>query len=94
MKHQVFAIFPGTQAQRDAMAAIDADGSLASGGAGIHRTHAIVADNASNAGCIYAATWDGKAPYVVLQLGTISALNMCFLGWPMIDQVAWQAANP
>ena len=94
-KHICFGIFPGTQAMRDAIAAINSNGyTLEVTPQKVNRIHAIVDDNYSNAGAVYAATWDGIAPYVILQVGTVALTNMAFLGWPMIDKAAWDLANP
>lgn len=95
MKHIIWGIFPGTQALKDALAAVTKKGwTLETTPQNVTRIHAVVDDNYSNAGAVYAATWDGKAPYVILQVGTVPLMNMAYLGWPMIDKVAWEAANP
>lgn len=94
MKHVIYAIFPGTQAQADALKIFDHSGPLAGTTTPIMRKHGIVADGASNAGCIYAATWNGTDPYVILQVGTVALINLAFLGWPMIDKTAWDLVNP
>ena len=49
-------------------------------------------DDASN--ITYAAGWDGKAPYVVVTVGNIADIKMAYMGWPMVDEATWRAANP
>ncbi len=43
---------------------------------------------------VYAASWDGISPWIVVLKGNIADLKMAYAGWPMIDQATWQAANP
>jgi hypothetical protein len=43
---------------------------------------------------VYAAEWDGKAPYVTVLKGSVADINMAYAGWPMIDEEAWKLANP
>ena len=43
---------------------------------------------------LYAASWDGTSPYIVLLKGQISDLKMAYAGWPMVDQATWQLQNP
>ena len=47
-------------------------------------------DDESN--IVYAAEWDGKAPYVTVLKGDIADLKMAYAGWPMVDQVTYEAA--
>ena len=49
-------------------------------------------DDASN--ITYAAEWDGKAPYVVVTVGNLADIKMAYMGWPMVDEATWRAANP
>lgn len=48
----------------------------------------------SDPNILYAAEWDGKAPYITVLKGQISDLKMAYLGWPMVTQAEWEAANP
>ena len=41
-------------------------------------------DDESN--ILYAAEWDGKAPYVTVLKGDLSSIKMAYAGWPMIDK--------
>ena len=43
---------------------------------------------------LYAASWDGISPWIVVLKGKISDLKMSYAGWPMVDQATWDAANP
>ena len=51
-------------------------------------------DNLSDANILYAAEWDGKAPYVNLLKGKIEDLRLAYSGWPMVDKAEWDADNP
>ena len=42
----------------------------------------------------YAASWDLKSPWVTVLKGKISDLKMQFLGWPLITEEEWKAAQP
>ena len=42
---------------------------------------------------IYAASWDGISPWIVVLKGKISDLKMSYAGWPMVDQATWEAQN-
>ena len=43
---------------------------------------------------LYAAEWDGKAPYVTVTKGSIAGIKMAYAGWPMITKEQWIAAQP
>ena len=43
---------------------------------------------------VYAAEWDGKAPYVTVLKGSLASINMAYAGWPMVDEATWKAAHP
>ena len=45
------------------------------------------------ANIIYAAEWDGKAPYVTVLKGNLADINMAYAGWPMVDEATWKAAQ-
>ena len=55
--------------------------------------HMLVADtyNYAAVGAVYAAQWDGRAPYVTVLLGNPHALTMEFAGWPRWRKVQWDA---
>lgn len=50
--------------------------------------------NIADTNIVYAATWDGVSPWVAVLKGSVSGLNMAYLGWPMIDQATWTLQNP
>lgn len=50
--------------------------------------------NITNANILYAATWDGVSPWIVVEKGSIADLKMAYMGFPMIDKATWDAANP
>ncbi len=50
--------------------------------------------NLADPNILYAASWDGISPWIVVLKGTIASLKMGYAGWPMVDQATWQAANP
>ena len=58
----------------------------------LHSMGKTITDKAS-ANIIYAAEWDGKAPYVIVLKGDIADLKMAYAGWPMVDQKTWEASN-
>ena len=43
---------------------------------------------------LYAATWDGVSPWIVILKGDNSAVTMRYAGWPEVDEATWKAANP
>ena len=43
---------------------------------------------------VYAAEWDGQAPYVKVFKGSLASINMAYAGWPMVDEATWKAAHP
>ncbi|CAB4199377.1 hypothetical protein UFOVP1326_41 [uncultured Caudovirales phage] len=45
------------------------------------------------ANIVYAAEWDGIAPYVTVLKGDISSIKMAYAGWPMVDEATWRAAQ-
>lgn len=42
----------------------------------------------------YAASWDGRAPYVEVLKGDIASIKMAYAGWPMVTKAEWDAAHP
>jgi len=58
--------------------------------------HLIVPDDFDHAaaGAVYAATWDGRAPYITVLVGNHHAITHAFAGWPMLTKAEWEAANP
>lgn len=60
------------------------------------RYHMIVPDRFDHvaAGAVYAAKWDGKAPYVEVLVGDVHEITHAFMGWPMLTKAEWEAANP
>ena len=59
----------------------------------LHSMGASVADIDSPQ-ITYAAEWDLKSPWVTVLKGKISDLKMAYLGWPMVDEATWKAAQP
>jgi len=43
---------------------------------------------------VYAASWDGISPWIVVLKGSIANLKMVYAGWPMVVQATWQAQHP
>ena len=84
--HVVWSIFSGTQAMKDALAAITVTAPLQGTQTGVQRVHAVLPPGSmqSLAGATYVAQWDGVAPCVTVIVGTFSQLNMAYLGWPMV----------
>ena len=97
MMHVVWGIFPGTQAMKDAIGAVSANGyTLETTPQKVTRIHAIVPDNYSLAGVVYAARWDGQAPCLTIVVGSVPLINMAFMGWPMVSCTAyatWQGLD-
>ena len=62
----------------------------------VGRLHSIGESVSSpvNANVIYAAEWDGISPWVMLLTSTAIETKDTLLGWPMVDQATWEAANP
>jgi len=50
--------------------------------------------NLADPNIVYAASWDGVSPWIVVLKGTIASLKMGYAGWPMVDHATWKAANP
>ncbi len=48
-------------------------------------------DNPADANILYAAEWDGRAPYLIVHKGAISDIKLAFAGWPMVDRATWEA---
>ena len=50
--------------------------------------HLIVPDSFDHvkAGATYAATWDGRAPYITVLVGNHNAITHAFAGWPMLTK--------
>lgn len=43
---------------------------------------------------LYAAEWDGKAPWITVLKGSIADLKLAYMGWPMVDQATYEAEHP
>lgn len=69
----------------------DAEGAITSTTTQLHSMGTRI-DDPTN--IIYAAEWDGKAPYVTVLKGNLADINLAYAGWPMIDEETWRAANP
>lgn len=53
--------------------------------------HSMGANITDQTNILYAAEWDGVAPYVTVLKGDIASIKMAYAGWPMIDKAAWEA---
>lgn len=69
----------------------DASGKVIAAATQLHTMGASITDPAN---IVYAAEWDGKAPYVTVLKGSIASINMAYAGWPMVDEATWRAENP
>lgn len=48
----------------------------------------------TNANILYAATWDGVSPWIVILKGSNLGLTMLYAGWPTVDEATWKASQP
>ena len=72
---------------------LNADGTTTVSAPQLHTMGASVT-TPIDANILYAASWDGTSPWITVLKGQISDLKMAYLGWPMVDQATWEAANP
>ena len=72
-------------------ATLNADGTTTASAPQLHTMGSVINDMTN---VVYAASWDGISPWIVVTAGKISDLTMAFAGWPMVDQATWEAANP
>jgi len=56
--------------------------------------HSMGASITDPTNILYAAEWDGKAPYVIVTKGSIADIKMAYAGWPMVTKEQWTASQP
>lgn len=42
----------------------------------------------------YAASWDGRSPWIEVLAGDIADLKLAYFGWPMVTKEQWEKDNP
>lgn len=55
-------------------------------------TQALELSDLSN--IAYAASWDGRSPWVEVLAGDIANIKMAYAGWPMKTKAQWEAEQP